>query len=413
MEKKKQTPLINQSQEIPRDKTKNNKFESNKKYFTICIYSLFVIGIGAFIVYLILNLKSTTKNIADFFSVLSPFFAAFLLAYLINPIVVSLDRSIFAKIFHMKHDKLRKIVSIVTAYLVFLGLVTIALFYVTPQIIKSITDLTENVPVMYKEVIQYLESLEHRYPDLDLELLVDRISKGMPDLINFGTNLVTNVLPALLTLSVNIVRLLINTVLSVVISCYMLSDKNTLKKNAKRVVYAMFSKSKADVLCTQAGECNKIFSNFIIGKSIDSLIIGILCFILMSILGLPYAVLLSVIVGVTNMIPYFGPFIGAVPGVLIYLFLSPIKAVIFAIMIFVLQQFDGLFLGPKILGESTGLKPLWVILAITVGGAYGGVLGMFLGVPITAVISYLLNQIITARLKKKNIVIEEEPDSPL
>ena len=122
----------------------------------------------------------------------------------------------------------------------------------------------------------------------------------------------------------------------------------------------------------------------------------------MSLCQLPYAVLISAIVGVTNMIPYFGPFIGAVPGVLIMLLVSPIKALIFAILILVLQQFDGLILGPKILGDSTGLKPLWIIFAITIGGSIAGVLGMFLGVPVIAVLRYLLNRFLQYRLEKRN-----------
>ena len=153
-------------------------------------------------------------------------------------------------------------------------------------------------------------------------------------------------------------------------------------------------------------DCSAIFSSYVVGKSVDSLIIGIICFVAMLALKLPYAVLMSVIVGVTNMIPYFGPFIGAVPGVLLYLCFDPVKALIFAIMILILQQFDGWILGPKILGDSTGLTPLWVIFGITVGGAYWGVIGMFLGVPIVAVIAYLFNLFITSRLKKKNLNIK-------
>ena len=136
---------------------------------------------------------------------------------------------------------------------------------------------------------------------------------------------------------------------------------------------------------------------------IDSLIIGILCLIIMSILRLPYALLMSVIVGITNMIPYFGPFIGAIPGVVMFLFINPKLSLIFAIMILVLQQFDGLYLGPKILGDLTGIKPLWVIFGVTVGGALFGVMGMFLGVPTVAVLSYLLGLILDKKLKGKGL----------
>ena len=141
---------------------------------------------------------------------------------------------------------------------------------------------------------------------------------------------------------------------------------------------------------------------------IDSLIIGILCFIIMLILHLPYALLISVIVGITNMIPYFGPFIGAVPGVIIFFFINPKLSLIFIIMILALQQFDGLYLGPKILGDLTGIKPLWVIFGVTVGGALFGVMGMFLGVPTVAVLSYLFGILIEKKLKKKGISLEEE-----
>ena len=133
----------------------------------------------------------------------------------------------------------------------------------------------------------------------------------------------------------------------------------------------------------------------------DSLIIGILSLIAMSIIGLPYGLLLSVIVGVTNMIPYFGPIMGAIPGVIIYLVIEPKYAIIYVIMILILQQFDGLYLGPKILGDLTGIKPLWVIFGITVGGAYFGVLGMFLGVPGVAVIMHIISVIMETKMKKK------------
>ena len=145
------------------------------------------------------------------------------------------------------------------------------------------------------------------------------------------------------------------------------------------------------------------FNGFLFGKSVDSLIIGILSLIAMSIIGLPYGLLLSVIVGVTNMIPYFGPIMGAIPGVIIYLVIEPKYAIIYVIMILILQQFDGLYLGPKILGDLTGIKPLWVIFGITVGGAYFGVLGMFLGVPVVAVIMHIISVIMETKMKKKMI----------
>ena len=188
----------------------------------------------------------------------------------------------------------------------------------------------------------------------------------------------------------------------------MIYSKENFRFQAKRVVYAILPEEEGDELCATLRECNNIFGAFLISKAIDSLIIGCICCVAMNMIGLPYAVLLSVIVGITNMIPYFGPFIGAVPGVLIYLCTDWELAVIFAIMILVLQQFDGLILGPRLLGQSTGLSPIWVIFAITVGGAYFGVIGMFIGVPVVAVIAYLINKLISSRLRGKKVKALQE-----
>ena len=183
----------------------------------------------------------------------------------------------------------------------------------------------------------------------------------------------------------------------------MLYDKKRLMRSCWKIIYAFLPQKRIPACHEILSECNRLFSSFVVGKFIDSSIIGVLCFILMTILRLPDGLLISVIVGVTNMIPYFGPFIGAIPGILILLFVKPVKALIFAIMVLCLQQFDGLILGPKILGDSTGMKPLWIIFAITVGGSMFGVIGMFLGVPVVAIINYLFDLYLQYRLKKKNI----------
>ena len=217
-----------------------------------------------------------------------------------------------------------------------------------------------------------------------------------------------SLLPVVYSLSVSIVKMAINLLLGVMISIYMIYSKENFRYQGKRIVYAIFSEEKGDAICSTLRECNNIFGAFLISKAIDSLIIGCICCVAMNIIGLPYSVLLSVIVGITNMIPYFGPFIGAVPGVLIYLCTDWELALIFAIMILVLQQFDGLILGPRLLGQSTGLSPIWVIFAITVGGAYFGVLGMFVGVPVVAVVAYLINKLISSRLRGKKITALRE-----
>jgi len=384
----------------------NYSFQSNRNYFSISIYALAVIALGTLIIYSIVNFNETKATIRNFFTVLSPFIMAFFIAYILHPIVVKINRLL--KKFKFISDKAAKVLSIALSYLIVIGILTITLIYVLPELYNSLAELTSanRIDAMIETATTTIEKLEGKFPTIDFVSIETKLEEALPQLLTFGTSMLKDLLPVVVNVSVYIAKAVVNLLLSVVISVYMLSDKANLGLAFKKGLYAFVPKKKADNFIETSKECNSIFNSFIVGKSLDSLIIGIICFIVMNILKLPYAILLSVIVGITNMIPYFGPFIGAVPGVILYLLISPVKSIIFAIMILILQQFDGLYLGPKILGNSTGLKPLWVIFAITLGGAYAGVIGMFLGVPVVAVISFLLQKIVNNKLKKKNIIVD-------
>lgn len=386
---------------------KNNKFESNKKYFTICIYALFVILLGTLIIKAIIDWDHLKDSIHQFINILSPFLIGAFIAYLINPFVKRLD-FLLQKIFHEKLPKVRKFLSIFISYLIVGGIIVIVMFRILPQIVKSLTDLISLIPGLYTELLNFLDTFEENYPDFDFQFINQLLESAGPDLINYLKDLATNMLPLIYTTSVSVIRWILNILIAIIASTYMLSDKKILGRNFKRLVYAIVKKARADEFINTLRECDHIFGGFIIGKTIDSTIIGALCFVFMTLLKIPYTLLISVIVGVTNMIPYFGPFIGAIPGIFILLLIDPVKALIFAILILALQQFDGLILGPKILGDSTGLKPLWIIFAITIGGYLAGPFGMFFGVPITAVISFLSKRWIDKRLKAKEIDIPEE-----
>lgn len=405
MDHKEEFNITNESSKL--QKSSPHVFESNRRYFTISIYALFVIALGAVMIYLIMNWKGTSAGITHFLGVLAPFFTAFLIAYLLYPLTRWLYHLLFYKLTKQKGKRVCKFLSIFLAYIFAISMIVLFVNYVTPQITKSIMDLSPKLLSWSNWSIEYLQTLDARYPNFDFAAIEDYLNNLYPQIMDYGTNVLANLVPLLFSVSVNVVKIVINILLSFVISCYMISDKTHLIINFKRLVYAILKKEKADSFCITCKECNKIFSGFIIGKAIDSFIIGLLCWVLMSIFRFDYALLLSVIVGVTNMIPYFGPFIGAIPGALLYLIVNPLQSVFFCILILCIQQFDGLWLGPKILGESTGLRPLWVIFAITIGGAYFGVLGMFLGVPVVAVISYLLDTFIKKQLKKKNINLHD------
>lgn len=380
---------------------------ANKKYLTICKYALLVITCGVIIVMLVARWHMTKAFVGNLIGILSPFFAALLIAYFLSPLVEKINGGIQKYIAKGRAKRGIKYFSILLAYIIVLAFIGLACRFVIPQLVDSTSDLAGNVPAMYNKIYHFLMNIETVYPDLNLDYVAEKLNDMVPDLVNFGTNVMGNVLPFVYSFSVSLVKLCINIMLSVIISVYMISGKRQFQFQIKRVIYSIFNEQRGDSVCRTCRECNDIFSAFLIGKAVDSLIIGCLCCLIMSILRLPYAVLLSVIVGITNMIPYFGPFIGAVPGILIYLCISPKDAIIFTIMIFCLQQFDGLILGPRILGQSTGLGPMWVIFGITVGGAYFGVIGMFIGVPVIAVLAHLINKAIRFRLAGREIAALE------
>ena len=228
-----------------------------------------------------------------------------------------------------------------------------------------------------------------------------------PDLTSSLKSMSGELIPVLYTASVSVAQWLANFLIALVVSVYMLYGKASLKRLVKIVLCAFVPQRKLARTKDILKECNNIFSRYLVSKMIDSFIIGILCAVLMTILRLPYILLISVFVGITNMIPYFGPFIGAIPGIIVILSVDPIKALIFAIMILALQQFDGLILGPKLLGNSTGMKPLWIIFAITLGGKFFGVPGMFLGVPVVATLGYLAELYMQYRLSKKGLTLND------
>lgn len=385
---------------------KNNKFESNKKYFTICIYTLFVILVGSVIIKLIMSWEQVSLTLKQYSNAISPFLMGAFIAYLINPLMKYFDKTIFTDLLKIKSPKKTKYLSLALSYLLVIGLIYLCISYFIPQLIKSLTDLIQSIPLFYDKIYEFLNSLETNYPDIDFEYINKLVNESLPNVADTIKNFATNAIPFIYSTSLSVIRWVLNVIVAIIVSIYMLSDKNILMKNFKRFIFAFFPINFTTTFMKTLSECNKIFSGFIIGKSIDSLIIGVICFLMMSILQMPYPLIISAIVGVSNMIPYFGPFIGAVPGTIILLLINPIKSIGFIVLILVLQQFDGLYLGPKILGNSTGLKPLWIIFAITIGGSVAGIAGMFFGVPLMAVITYLANQIIEKKLKSKNIHID-------
>lgn len=383
-------------------KTKRKIKENLKAVLANTGTLVMIIAACTIVIAIIMNWEGAMWELGRFIKVLMPFILGVVLAFLINPMVCSVDRILKRSVFKKKHEKACKYTSVAVSYIILLGLLAVTIIYIVPQISQSIKELTKSLGSGYNYIVNNTAQIQKKYPFLPMDDISNLLKKVMPEnIFGYGTDLAKVVFPYLYNISASFIAGLIDVIFAVVISCYIILDKNKIVKQIRRIIFAFTSKKKAPVIWDTFRECNHIFNGFLYGKTIDSLIIGILSLIAMSVLQLPYSLLLSVIVGVTNMIPYFGPFVGAIPGVIIYLVIEPKYAIIYVIMILILQQFDGLYLGPRILGDLTGIKPLWVIFGITVGGAYFGVLGMFLGVPTVAVIMHIINVIMEKKIKER------------
>ena len=286
-------------------------------------------------------------------------------------------------------------------YLIFFGLIVLFFVFITPTIIDSAKNLIKELPNYIEATQKWLSSLPSSI--MDKYGIIQEIEGKMDEALVKATESLAPLLNKTLTQVVNFTSGFFNFIMGSIISIYVLKDKEQFNNGFKKLNYAMFSKEKAESIISAQNDIKSAFSRFFAGKFIDSLIIGIMCFIGCLILKVPFATLISVIFGITNMIPYFGPFVGVVIATLVTLFDSPIKALWVLIFTFALQQFDGLYLGPKILGIQVGMKPFWIITALLIGGGFFGVWGMLFAVPIAAVIKIFVERYIENQYKIKGL----------
>ena len=331
-------------------------------------------------------------------SILMPFIIGFSIAYLLNPSVVTFE-DIFDRRTRLlkKYPKVNRAVSIIITYIFFVGFLVWFAIYVLPQFYQSILRLADQLARGYSE---YQGEIERVVQLLDLQRYLDisfLYSQDFTDISEF----LSRSLPIILSTAYSFTSNMFKFIMGIIISVYVLFDKERFINGSKQIIYVLTPKSQHEKVFGLLNETNRIFKSFFVGKTLDSIIIGILCFVGLIVMGNPYPIVISVIVGITNMIPYFGPFIGAVPGVVITFIYSPKMALWLILFIFALQQFDGLILGPKILGDSTGIEPFWVLLAIIVGGSLFGVLGMLLGVPVFAVLYSVSKKTISRKYVEK------------
>lgn len=336
-------------------------------------------------------------SLSPYTSILRPFLWAFSIAYILNPLLCYVEEKF----------KLKRIWNILIVYIVLLLLITLIITIIAPKVVIGLRNLFSEIPKFIDTTEEYFNTHTFSFGILDRFGVTDYLYENLANIIDQITATLNPILNRtivqLIDITSAITSSLANFLMGLVISIYMLFDKELFKKQSKALMYSIFSPERAENIISIGRESNEVFSSYLIGKIIDSAIIGVLCFIGLSMLRTPYALVLSTIIGATNMIPYFGPFIGMIPATLITLFYSPIKALWVLIFVFLLQQFDGLYLGPKILGMQVGLRPFWIITAVLFGGGLAGVMGMLLAVPIAAVIKTMLQKYIDAKLESKDI----------
>ena len=367
----------------------------------IKVFSISGILVVAFYT-LINNVEPLFGVLQAIFVALSPFIYGIGIAFLLNPLRKIIEYSWLGKT--KLKPRTKKIIASFGA--LFIGIIMLFVFFsiLIPQMISSIQTFLSSFEGYVDSARNFFESNNFFSDDL-LKTLNPVIDKGVSMLGDWVSNLASS-LNAILMYSVIFAKSVMNFLIGMIIALYILLDEVNLKRQMKKVLYALLpEKTTKGILRTTRLTINT-FNSFVAGKAVDSLIIGILCYIILSFLKMPYTPLISVVVGVTNMIPVFGPFLGAVPSILILLLVDPFKALEFSIFILILQQVDGNIIGPRILGGAVGLPTLYVMFAIIIGGALFGIVGMFIGVPVFSVIFVLVSEFIHRQLDKKNITIQ-------
>ncbi len=387
------------------------KFDFNKKYIQIAILAFLVIVCGTLFEQVIANIDNIFargNTVLEFLSnLIRPFIIAFFIAFFLNPMVRYLEHSQFVSSRPLfTQNKRSRSFSIFITYLTAFLFIYLVIASILPSVIRNINTLIVTLPSNLSALQVMLEQ-KSANNDSDLFQFVDAFNKltsqqiipyelvtsmfkNISDIIFNLPNIFSSVVVGVMSFADGVVDI----ILGFVISIYMINDKEYFSNQCKKIVCVLTKEKTSRKILKIANKTSHTFERFVIGKSIDSIIIGFMFFIICVSFKIPYAPLFALIIGVTNMIPYFGPFIGAVPVLIITLTWNYKMTIPVGVAILILQQFDGIILGPKILGDSIGLKPISVIFAIIIGGGLFGVPGMFLGAPTFAVISGIVNEMI-------------------
>lgn len=383
----------------------------DKKYFTLLLYIIIAVAASTLTIMCLINIGKFPLILSWVMKIISPFTYGFVFAYLCNPVMMFAEKKILRfKSKRKWHIKLKRVLSIILTMLFVTLIVSLFIFLVIPQVTASYNNLHDQISTYISAAQSWADNFVRNfwlfngeYENLSHFLDANEIATNLKDIINNSYGLIQSAASYIIAYAGTFVVELKNIIMGIIITVYFLMAKESIIARIKKILASLLSRRHYLNLINLSRYTNSTFSGFISGKILDSFIIGLISFIVFGILDMPYYPLISVIIGVTNVIPFFGPFIGAIPSAFIIFIAEPDKTILFLILILVIQQLDGNVIGPHILGDSTGMSALGVLVAITVSAGIFGIAGMFLGVPAFAVITTVLSQHIDRNLRRKKL----------
>ncbi len=332
-------------------------------------------------------------------SILSPFLLGFAIAFVLNGPMIWFENRLYP--LHLK-DSTRRVLAAAIVFILTVLFIVFAIWVIVPNLIDSIRGFLENITSYTDRIETMLLQLSEKF-NLDVSGVYEAInSLNIPKAIS---DLMQNLSTRVMSYSFDMIHFITNTVIAIAAAFYMLLDKENLLRMGKEIIYSIFGKKRANFITLYSMDVKNVFQQYIIGNLLDSLIVGIICWIGMLVLRIPYSPMIAFIVGVTNIIPVFGPFLGAIPVGIILFIVNPIYCLEFAIFILVLQQIDGNVIKPIILGDKMGISGFWILFSVSVGGSLFGIAGMLLGVPVFALIYEGLQDLIDIQLKNQHLRI--------
>lgn len=366
-------------------------------------YNLLLATYIVVLAFIFINIKSVGNVFGSTMAMLKPFLIAICIAFVLNIPMKFYEEKVLDKV--IKQPKKRRPLAIILTIITIIAIVVGLVLFIIPQLVESGATLVKNIPDYVKTLEMFIA--EHFSTTEVFDELWNQVLSMGENIIKVVGQVTGSLVSQLVDITVGVTSTIINFFMGILIAIYILLSKEKLGIQAKKMLYAFFDRGKADKVMEVASISHNKFSKFITGQCIEAVILGGLCFIGMTIFSMPYALLVSTIIGVTALVPIFGALIGTIPAAFIIFMVEPMTAVWFVILIVVIQQIEGNLIYPMVVGNSIGLSAIWVLLAITVGGSTFGILGILIGIPLFGVLYTLLSTITNSKLKEKNIKVED------